>query len=91
MQFWTNERYNHLRPRQFEQEMEAATQSAPGKQDIDDDEDLLDRARELADTVDNLSTSLLQRRLRIGYPRAARIMETLKEEGYGSSPFDDLP
>ena len=91
VEFWTNERYNHLRPRQFEQEMEEAAQSAPGKQDIDDDEDLLERARELADTVDNLSTSLLQRRLRIGYPRAARIMETLKEEGYGSTPFDDLP
>ena len=29
----------------------------------------------------SISTSYLQRKLRIGYPRAARIMEQLEEEG----------
>ena len=38
------------------------------------------RARELARQHEHISTSFLQRRLRIGYPRAARIMEQLEEE-----------
>lgn len=52
--------------------------------DVDDDEDrdeMLDKAIELAHTQKKLSTSLLQRRLRIGYPRAARLMDQLEEEG----------
>jgi len=42
---------------------------------------LLEQARQLAQEHKQISTSFLQRRLRIGYPRAARLMETLKEEG----------
>jgi S-DNA-T family DNA segregation ATPase FtsK/SpoIIIE len=42
---------------------------------------LLDAARELAKEHRHISTSFLQRKLRIGYPRAARIMEQLEEEG----------
>ena len=41
---------------------------------------LLDTARQLAKEHKHISTSFLQRRLRIGYPRAARIMEQLEEE-----------
>jgi len=41
---------------------------------------LLDAAKQLAREHKHLSTSFLQRRLRIGYPRAARIMEQLEEE-----------
>jgi S-DNA-T family DNA segregation ATPase FtsK/SpoIIIE len=44
---------------------------------------LMDAARELAREHEHISTSFLQRRLRIGYPRAARIMEQLEEEGIG--------
>ena len=40
---------------------------------------LLETARELAQHG-NISTSFLQRRLHIGYPRAARLMEQLEEE-----------
>ena len=41
---------------------------------------LLEAARELAQQHEHISTSFLQRRLRIGYPRAARLMEQLEEE-----------
>jgi len=44
---------------------------------------LLDAARQLAQEHKHISTSFLQRRLHIGYPRAARIMEQLEEEGEG--------
>ena len=42
---------------------------------------LLDKAIELAHRHAKLSTSLLQRRLRIGYPRAARLMDELEDIG----------
>jgi len=41
---------------------------------------LLEKARELAGEHEHISTSYLQRKLHIGYPRAARIMEQLEEE-----------
>ncbi|MFQ6122074.1 MAG: DNA translocase FtsK [Dehalococcoidales bacterium] len=44
---------------------------------------LLEAARELARQHQHISTSFLQRRLHIGYPRAARIMEQLEEEMRG--------
>jgi len=43
---------------------------------------LLDAARQLAKEHRYISTSFLQRKLHIGYPRAARIMEQLEEEGF---------
>jgi S-DNA-T family DNA segregation ATPase FtsK/SpoIIIE len=53
------------------------------------DEPLLDRAREIAREHKRISTSLLQRRLRIGYPRAARIMDLLEEEGL-TAPSEEV-
>ena len=41
---------------------------------------LMETARQLAREHDNISTSFLQRRLHIGYPRAARIMDQLEIE-----------
>lgn len=45
------------------------------------DDPLLEQARQLVRQLGTVSTSLLQRRLRIGYNRAARIMEQLEAEG----------
>jgi S-DNA-T family DNA segregation ATPase FtsK/SpoIIIE len=42
---------------------------------------LLDAAKQLVQQHKHISTSFLQRKLHIGYPRAARIMEQLEEEG----------
>ena len=47
---------------------------------------MLGKAIELARHHNKLSTSLLQRRLRIGYPRAARLMDQLEEEGVIGPP-----
>ncbi len=47
----------------------------------EDRDDMMDKAIELATRQKKISTSLLQRRLRIGYPRAARLMDQLEEEG----------
>ena len=41
---------------------------------------LLESAKQLAEEHKNISTSFLQRKLHIGYPRAARLMEQLEEE-----------
>lgn len=47
----------------------------------DRDDELFNKALEVASQYNRLSTSLLQRRLKIGYPRAARLMDVLEEQG----------
>jgi S-DNA-T family DNA segregation ATPase FtsK/SpoIIIE len=42
---------------------------------------LLEEAKHLAQEYKHISTSFLQRRLRIGYPRAARLFEALQQAG----------
>jgi len=49
--------------------------------EIGDDDPMLAIARRLARESSHISTSLLQRRLHVGYPRAARIMDSLEREG----------
>lgn len=48
---------------------------------MEDRDDMLERAIRFARTRKQVSTSLLQRQLRIGFPRAARLMEQLEEMG----------
>ena len=47
---------------------------------------LLEEAKHLAQEYKHISTSFLQRRLRIGYPRAARLMEDLQQAGLAQEP-----
>ncbi|MBI4337045.1 MAG: DNA translocase FtsK [Chloroflexi bacterium] len=44
-------------------------------------DELLERAKDLASKYNHISASLLQRKLNIGYPRAARLMDRLEEMG----------
>ncbi len=48
---------------------------------VADRDELIDRAIEILRGSQRASTSLLQRRLRIGFPRAARLMEELEDMG----------
>ncbi len=56
---------------------------AASKREGESADPLMEEARKLAREHEHISTSFLQRRLRIGYPRAARIMDQLEEEGVG--------
>jgi S-DNA-T family DNA segregation ATPase FtsK/SpoIIIE len=56
--------------------------------DFDPDEDpLLDKAIEVVVTAQTASVSLLQRRLRVGYTRAGRLIDMLERRGI-ISPYE---
>jgi len=76
--FWGSQRREEAAQLKIEELV--ASQAAAGKEGFPADP-LLDSARQLAQEHKHISTSFLQRRLHIGYPRAARIMEQLEEEG----------
>ena len=49
--------------------------------DEEDGDALVEQAVKIVRATQRASTSLLQRRLRVGYPRAARLMDELEELG----------
>ncbi len=93
---------NQAKP-QYKMEIVSEKKSAAGYTDFVDD--LYDQALELVVNTGKASTSSLQRRLRIGYSRAARLIDMLEQNGIvssldGSKPrtvlltreeLDDLP
>jgi len=61
---------------------EAAAEAGGGDEDFDPDEDpLLDKAIEVVVQTQTASVSLLQRRLRVGYTRAGRLIDMLERRG----------
>ena len=53
----------------------------PGDEDADDGDPLLAQAVDIVRRSDKASASLLQRRLRVGYARAARMLDQMEDRG----------
>ena len=52
-------------------------------------DEVYEQAKDLVLSSGQASASLIQRRLRVGYPRAARMIERMQEEGIVSAPARD--
>ena len=83
VEFWADERFHALRPETADDLLEEALIAQNGGDDIDLEEDdpLLDDARDLAARHTRLSPSLLQRRLNVGFLKAERLITQLEREG----------
>ncbi len=70
-------------PPAFDSAMHEKLQStaAPEEDVTDEDEELVEKCIEIIRQEKRASTSLLQRRLRLGYTRAARIVDILEQRG----------
>ena len=77
-------------------ELEIRVKQLEAQADISQDaETLLKNAKEVIKSYDEVSASFLQRRLSIGYSRAARLLDILEDEGIigeadGSKPREVL-
>ena len=64
---------------------------------LDERDELYEQAVEMVRRLNKASVSLLQRRMRIGYTRAARLIDIMEDEGIigpaqdGSKPREVLP
>ncbi|MEX2237478.1 MAG: DNA translocase FtsK [Dehalococcoidia bacterium] len=76
--FWAAQKLKNPETESFDHLLEEAREALDAEAAADP---VMEQARELAGEHKRVSTSLLQRRLRIGYPRAARIMDQLEAEG----------
>jgi S-DNA-T family DNA segregation ATPase FtsK/SpoIIIE len=70
-------------PPAFDTAMQEKLQStgAPEEEVTEEDEELVEKCLEIIRQEKRASTSLLQRRLRLGYTRAARIVDILEQRG----------
>ena len=83
VEFWADERFHALRPDTADDLLEEALIAQNGSDDIELEEEdpLLDDARDLASRHRRLSPSLLQRRLNVGFLKAERLITALEREG----------
>jgi S-DNA-T family DNA segregation ATPase FtsK/SpoIIIE len=70
----------------WQKSVEASTEAPPWEKlliepEENEDESLIEKAVSIVRQSQRASASLLQRRLRIGYPRAARLLDQLEERG----------
>ncbi len=90
--FWTSDRFSSLAPEKHddllheaERQLAEETEAGAGGGGSEEDDPMLTRATELLRDHQRVSTSLLQRKLRVGYPRAARLMDELEQRGLVST------
>jgi S-DNA-T family DNA segregation ATPase FtsK/SpoIIIE len=69
----------------------AATAAVSAEGSAEDDDPMLDSAIELAVESGKISTSLIQRRLQLGYGRAAKIIDMMERRGIVSAPEGQKP
>jgi S-DNA-T family DNA segregation ATPase FtsK/SpoIIIE len=80
-EWWAKQGEPELREDLLE-EVEAVAEEKPADDGFDPDEDpLLGEAIELVVEMGTASTSMLQRRLRLGYTRAGRVIDMLERRG----------
>ena len=69
-------------PRYSSEWLNLETAGGNGEDDVDDEDDpLFDQALSIVRQQGTASASMLQRRLRVGYNRAARLIERMEDEG----------
>jgi S-DNA-T family DNA segregation ATPase FtsK/SpoIIIE len=66
---------------EIHKELQKSGSGLPSETGIDEDEELIEQCVEVIRSEQKASVSLLQRRLRLGYTRAARIMDELETRG----------
>jgi S-DNA-T family DNA segregation ATPase FtsK/SpoIIIE len=84
VEFWKDERFSELTPETADDLLEQALADANGGEsniDIDYDDPIVDKARDLTMQHQRISPSLLQRRLKVGLLKANKIIEILEEDG----------
>jgi S-DNA-T family DNA segregation ATPase FtsK/SpoIIIE len=59
------------------------------KDEEEGQDEVYEQAKELVISSGQASASLIQRRLRVGYPRAARMIEQMEQEGIVGAPGRD--
>src|SRR5437588_12266077 len=80
---------------EIHQQLSKPSVSLADERGSDEDEDLIQQCVEVIRSEQKASVSLMQRRLRLGYTRAARIMDELENRGIvgpskGAEPRDIL-
>jgi len=83
--FWTQDRFQEIDREMFDTLLEKAQEEVK-REPAEDEDPMFEAAKTLATEHQRISTSMLQRRLRIGYPRAARLMDQLEDEGVVGPP-----
>ncbi|HEX6030609.1 MAG TPA: DNA translocase FtsK [Tepidiformaceae bacterium] len=82
--FWTDERFRELAPENADELLEQALIERNGGEadiDVDEEDPIVERARNLAMQHNRVSPSLFQRRLKVGYLKATKLIEILEDDG----------